>query len=176
MSSDSISRRDFLKATGMAVAGGLAVLATPTSVLSERTFQRYLTLKGLDEHTAMTLVDAAYLMYPHEGLDRVVYVRSIDQLDKKAADNSDLAGKLKDGVKTLDRKSSTDHFLDLEPADQLEVLKKSSSEPFFEAVRGHMVVALYNQRAVWNFFGYEGPAAPYGGYLNNFNDITWLPK
>lgn len=176
MSSEPISRRDFLKASGLALAGGMAVLATPTSVLGDRTFERYLSLKGLDKHTAMTLVDASYLMFPHEGLDQVFYVRAIDQLDHKAAGNSDLAQQLKSGVAALDEKASTERFLDLQPSDQLEVLKKVSSEPFFETVRGHMVVALYNQKEVWNFFGYEGPAAPYGGYLNNFNDITWLPK
>ena len=34
---------------------------------------------------------------------------------------------------------------------------------------------LYNNPAVWRHFGYEGPSAEFGGYINRgFNDIGWL--
>jgi len=39
------------------------------------------------------------------------------------------------------------------------------------------VVALYDDREVWNLLGYEGPSYDKGGYLNRgFDDLDWLPK
>ena len=38
-----------------------------------------------------------------------------------------------------------------------------------------LVVSLYNQKAVWPKFGYEGSSADKGGYINRgFDDIDWL--
>ena len=53
---------------------------------------------------------------------------------------------------------------------------KRAWQPAFQAVRGKTVVSLYNQPAVWEKFGYEGPSYPHGGYiLNGFDDLSWLP-
>ena len=39
------------------------------------------------------------------------------------------------------------------------------------------VVALYNNPLVWRHFGYEGPSAEFGGYIDRgFDDLTWLPR
>jgi hypothetical protein len=35
---------------------------------------------------------------------------------------------------------------------------------------------LYNNPLVWRYFGYEGPSAHLGGYINRgFDDISWIP-
>ena len=49
--------------------------------------------------------------------------------------------------------------------------------PFFGAVRGDIVVSLYNNPLAWRHFGYEGPSFDDGGYLERgFDDIGWLPQ
>ena len=42
-------------------------------------------------------------------------------------------------------------------------------------VRGGLIGGLYNQKAVWPIFGYEGASYEEGGYMDRgFNDINWL--
>ena len=49
--------------------------------------------------------------------------------------------------------------------------------PFFQKVRGDLIVSLYNQKELWPKFGYEGSSAEHGGYIKRgFADIDWLPK
>ena len=38
------------------------------------------------------------------------------------------------------------------------------------------VVALYDDREVWELLGYEGPSFDKGGYVDRgFDDLDWLP-
>ena len=46
--------------------------------------------------------------------------------------------------------------------------------PFFGLVRGHTVVALYNNEVLWSDFGYQGSSWQEGGYLQRgFQDAGW---
>ena len=59
--------------------------------------------------------------------------------------------------------------------DRVHVLQSIEASPFFKKIRGDLVVSLYNQPAVWAKLGYQGPSAPFGGYINRgFNDQTWM--
>ena len=56
----------------------------------------------------------------------------------------------------------------------LEALQRMETGPFFQAVRGHTVVALYNNKNVWPNFGYQGSSAQDGGYrYRGFQDAGW---
>jgi hypothetical protein len=49
------------------------------------------------------------------------------------------------------------------------------SGAFFQKIRGGLVTGLYNQKAVWPLFGYEGESFSQGGYLERgFDDISWI--
>lgn len=50
-------------------------------------------------------------------------------------------------------------------------LKDIETSPFFQAVRGGLVVSLYNQKEVWPIFGYEGESY---SIARGFDDIEWL--
>ncbi len=44
-------------------------------------------------------------------------------------------------------------------------------------MKGDLVTGLYDNKAVWPLFGYEGSSWEKGGYLNRgFNDIDWLDQ
>ena len=65
-------------------------------------------------------------------------------------------------------------FLQLSDGYQTEVLAAMEAEPFFQTVRGHTVVALYNNKVLWNDFGYQGSSWQDGGYLmRGFQDVGW---
>ena len=61
----------------------------------------------------------------------------------------------------------------LEP--RVELLRAIEESVFFQNIRGGLVTGLYNQKAVWPLFGYEGESFSHGGYIERgFDDINWL--
>ena len=50
------------------------------------------------------------------------------------------------------------------------------SREIFEDMRAATVRHLYSNPDVWAHFGYQGPSAHLGGYINRgFDDIPWVP-
>jgi hypothetical protein len=59
--------------------------------------------------------------------------------------------------------------------DRVKILQSVETSGLFQAVRGGLVTGLYNQKAVWPLFGYEGESFSQGGYISRgFDDINWL--
>ena len=172
MSKSGISRRQFLETGGGTVAGGVAASITaslPVTAWAE-------ALKVLEGRTADILLRVCRVMYPHDDLSDDYYAACVEGLDAKAVADETLARRLNDGAAKLDE-SAAGKFLDLPESKQVQALTAIENTAFFQAIRGHMVVALYNDRKVWKHFGYEGPSFPFGGYLERgFDDIDWLPK
>ncbi|RMF88226.1 MAG: hypothetical protein D6736_11065 [Nitrospinota bacterium] len=84
---------------------------------------------------------------------------------------------MRDGVAALDAVYSV-QWLELSDGYKLKALHHLEGTSFFQTVRSFMVgsAGLYNQPLVWRYFGYEGPAWEFGGYLDRgFDDIAWVP-
>ena len=65
----------------------------------------------------------------------------------------------------------------LSDAEATAAVERIADSAFFKLVHSTTVVALYDDREVWNLLGYEGPSYDKGGYLNRgFDDLDWLPK
>jgi hypothetical protein len=134
-----------------------------------------MSLKSLDEHTALTLVGVARELYPHDRLRDAYYAKVVEGLDGKAAENKDLGKTLTDGVASLDAAVGGVKWLELSPGNKLASLASMESTPFFQTVRGECITGIYNNPAVWRVFGYEGPSSDFGGYIDRgFNDLGWL--
>ena len=59
--------------------------------------------------------------------------------------------------------------------DRVDILRGMEDGDFFQTIRGGLVTGLYNQKAVWPLFGYEGESYSKGGYIDRgFNDINWI--
>ncbi len=50
-------------------------------------------------------------------------------------------------------------------ADRVALLEEIEDTPFFQTVRGGLVIGLYNQKDLWPLFGYEGESYSKGGYI-----------
>jgi hypothetical protein len=136
--------------------------------------------KILAPHTMATLVLMARDIYPHDRLGDVYYIAAVTPYDAKAGNDAAFRKLIETGVTDLDnvaRFQSKKAYLDIPwEADRVVVLKRVEKGPFFQKVRGDLVVSLYNQQAVWPKFGYEGSSADKGGYIHRgFNDLDWLP-
>ena len=121
-----------------------------------------------------TLVQMARDIYPHDKVADEYYVAAV-----KGYDTPDTVDKTEAGIEMLNAKASEmghDNYLSIGwEADRVKVLEAIEDSEFFQTVRGGLVTGLYNQKAVWPIFGYEGESYTQGGYINRgFDDISWI--
>ncbi|MEM7685980.1 MAG: hypothetical protein AAF293_14230 [Pseudomonadota bacterium] len=131
-------------------------------------------LAHLQPGTFATLVQMARDVYPHDRLADRYYAIAM-----KAHDTADAKALIEEGVATLNSMAvsgGNPSYLDTGwEADRVALLKQIDGTPFFGAVRGSLVVGLYNQPELWPEFGYEGESYSKGGYIaRGFDDIDWL--
>ncbi len=171
MSKKILDRRTFLRAAGKAAAS-VAVVSGVTTILSSNQAWA-MSLETLGPAEAETLLQMTRQLYPHDALGDVYYAEVVEALDGKAAKDPELAGLIKQGVARLDGALGVP-WLRLSDGTQVEVLDGMEEDPFFQTVRGHTVVALYDNKGVWPHFGYQGSSAEHGGYLfRGFQDAGW---
>jgi hypothetical protein len=136
--------------------------------------------KALTPQAMATLVKMARDIYPHDYIADVFYIKAVMPWDAKAGNDPELRDMLLAGVARLDAAAQDRHgvpYLGVGwEVDRVAILRDMEQSKFFRTIRGDLVVSLYNQPEIWPKFGYEGPSAEHGGYLNRgFNDIDWLP-
>lgn len=166
-----LSRRELLKRGGV---GALLVISGSAVISPEHAWG--LETAALKPETMATLIQMARDIYPHDQVPDKYYaiaVKSHDELAGKDAAHKDLIEK---GIADLDAKAGSGGYRGLGwEEERVAVLKQIEDTPFFQAIRGGLVVGLYNQKEVWPIFGYEGESYSKGGYIaRGFDDIEWL--
>jgi hypothetical protein len=173
-----MKRREFLQKSAIVVAGAAAVVSGVAAVSNadeSNAAQWTAGLKTLNAHEGETLLKVARQIFPHDRLDDSDYIVVVQDLDTEAGTTPDTAKALHDGLANLDAGNAK--FVTLSDDQQLAVLQKNESTPFFQKVHSTELVSLYSSRAVWKKLGYQGPSYPIGGYLHHgFNDLNWLPN
>ncbi|SFJ96292.1 Twin-arginine translocation pathway signal [Celeribacter neptunius] len=159
-----LSRASALGASFVVGAGFIAAAdaawATETQHLSPETFA--------------TLVQMARDIYPHDHVSDEFYVIAV-----KGYDTAEAAADIEAGIAALDgaaRGRGYAGYLGVAwERDRVELLRAIEESVFFQSIRGGLVTGLYNQKALWPLFGYEGESFSHGGYINRgFDDINWL--
>jgi hypothetical protein len=130
--------------------------------------------QALQPRTMATLIQLARDIYPHDRIPDENYAIAV-----KIYDTPELAGDVETGVSGLDTLAQGQGFADYLSTgwerDRVDMLRAIEASPFFQTVRGGLVTGLYNQKAVWPIFGYEGESYSKGGYImRGFDDINWL--
>jgi hypothetical protein len=171
MSKRILNRRAFLKSAG-SVAASVVVLSGATTIMA--TNQAWaMTLEMLAPGEAEVLLRMTRQLYPHDMLGDIYYAEVVEAYDAKAKGDPEIVALVKEGTAQLDQVYGVP-WLKLSPGTQLEALKAVEGGKFFQSVRGHTVVALYNNKNVWPSFGYQGSSIEYGGYLfRGFQDAGW---
>lgn len=129
---------------------------------------------ALKPETFATLVQMARDIYPHDQIADEFYVMAV-----KGYDSADAAPGIEAGIEALNaaaRGKGHASYLDAGwERDRVDILRGMEESAFFQQIRGGLVTGLYNQKAVWPIFGYEGSSYEFGGYIDRgFNDINWL--
>lgn len=131
-------------------------------------------LGHLKPQTFATLVQMARDIYPHDKIGDEFYAIAV-----KGYDTAEAAPSIEAGIADLDavaEGAGFGNYLNVGwERDRVDLLQSMEDTPFFQQIRGGLVTGLYNQKAVWPIFGYEGSSFELGGYIDRgFNDINWL--
>lgn len=129
---------------------------------------------ALKPQTMATLIQMARDIYPHDHIGDQYYAIAV-----KGYDTEEAAPAIEAGIAALDAaaqgKGHADYLSVGWERDRVDILRGMEESPFFQQIRGGLVTGLYNQKAVWPLFGYEGESYSQGGYMDRgFNDINWL--
>ncbi len=165
-----LTRRQLLSratAAGASFVVGSGFLAAPNAAWAIET-------TNLAPETFATLVQMARDIYPHDKVGDEFYVAAV-----KGYDNADAAAGIEAGIAALDAaaqgKGFDSYLATGWERDRVDILRGMEDSAFFQQIRGGLVTGLYNQKAVWPIFGYEGSSFEFGGYIDRgFNDINWL--
>lgn len=166
----SLTRRSLLKrsvAIGAAFAVGSSFVAAGDAAWA-------LEVSHVSPRAMATLIQMARDIYPHDHVADAYYAAAV-----KGYDSEESAQIIEDGVAALDaaaRGKGFDSYLDIGwERDRVDILRNMEDADFFQTIRGGLVTGLYNQKAVWPLFGYEGESYSQGGYIDRgFNDINWI--
>ena len=173
-----VSRRAFLRGSGFA-ALGVGTLSAATLMAPARDALTA-SFKVLGAAAGKTLLVLARDIFPHDRVADRFYLQALEPLEAQAAGDAALRALLGDGVRQLDALAQQRFgkpYAELgAEAERLSLLYTIEHGAFFQKLKGHLVVAFYDNEAVWPLFGYEGSSYEKGGYLNRgFDDIDWLP-
>lgn len=166
----ALTRRALLKQA--TVAGAIAVVGGSFVAAPDAAWA--LGVEHLKPATMATLIQMARDIYPHDHVADEFYANAV-----KDYDTADSATMIEAGIATLDaaaRGKGFSSYLDTRwERDRVDMLRGMENSTFFQTIRGGLVTGLYNQKAVWPLFGYEGESYSKGGYIDRgFNDINWL--
>ncbi len=131
--------------------------------------------RGLSARQHQVLFRLLRVAYPHDRFPDGPYERTATQVEAAAGAADDSLAALAEGLDALDAGAGGD-FTALDEAAATASLEKVDREPFFRQIHATTVVALYDDREVWQLLGYEGSSFEKGGYLERgFDDLDWLP-
>lgn len=166
-----ISRRELLKRGGI---GALLVISGSAVISPENAWG--LETAALKPETMATLIQVARDIYPHDQVPDKYYAIAVKGHDEQAGKDAAHKDLIENGIADLDKKAGAGGYRGLGwEEERVALLREIEKSLFFQAVRGGLVVSLYNQKEVWPIFGYEGESYSKGGYIaRGFGDIEWL--
>ncbi len=133
-----------------------------------------LEVEHLKPETMATLIQMARDIYPHDQVADEFYAVAV-----KGYDSAEAAPGIEAGIAALNEAARGIGYANYTDVgwerDRVDLLRSMESSAFFQQIRGGLVTGLYNQKAVWPIFGYEGESYSEGGYIDRgFDDINWL--
>ena len=166
-----LSRRELLKRGG---AGAILVISGTAIISPQHAWG--LETTALKPETMATLIQVARDIYPHDHVADRFYAIAVKGHDEQAAKDAKHKEMIETGIADLDSRAGEGGYTSLGwEEERVKLLQQVETTPFFQAVRGGLVVGLYNQKDLWPLFGYEGESYSKGGYIERgFNDIEWL--
>lgn len=173
MENKGLNRRQFLCNSGKALATVVVASSGAVSLVFPGTAWS-LSVTVLNEHESNTLLKMTRQIYPHDTVDDKFYAVVVKMFDSDASADENTAKQIKDGITKLDNLAQG-KWIALSEDKQNTILKKIETSAFFQQIRSKCITAIYDNKDLWQQFGYEGSSAEQGGYINRgFDDLDWL--
>ena len=165
-----LTRRQLL--TGSAKLGAAFIVGS--GFVANPNISWAIEVKHLKPETMATLIQMARDIYPHDQVGDEFYAAAV-----KGYDSAENKENVEAGIAALNAaavaKGHPDYITASWERDRVDILRSMENSPFFQTIRGGLVTGLYNQKAVWPIFGYEGESYSKGGYIERgFDDINWI--
>ena len=166
----TLTRRSLIKKS--VVLG--AAFAVGSSWVAANDAAWALEVTSISPASMATLIQMARDIYPHDQVADEYYAAAV-----KGYDTKDSAAMIESGIAALNAaaqgKGHASYLAIGWERDRVDILRGMEDSRFFQTIRGGLVTGLYNQKAVWPLFGYEGESFSKGGYIDRgFDDIQWL--
>ena len=176
-SQETLSRRVFLKTSGLGAIGITMIPIASLMAIPTSSYAQNSTAPSAD--VGKTLLKMARDIFPHDRIPDEPYVAVVAPYLADGFSNQKRKLLVTNGVSNLDaaamkRFGKTYAEIPAE-GDRVSLLVEIEQTEFFQKVRGDLKSQLYNNKAVWPLFGYQGSSWEKGGYLQRgFDDIDWL--
>ncbi|WP_295557810.1 hypothetical protein [uncultured Hyphomicrobium sp.] len=163
------TRRRLLKSM-MLVTAALALPALPPDAFAA----------PLSADQKTTLLRVARDIYPHDSLlDDAPYQAVIDAILVEAESSPTVADLLSKGVEDLEQRAQHIYKVNYtaisKPEEREGVLRSIELTDFFQKIKGGLLMGLYNNKALWPKFGYDGSSWETGGFIDKgFDKIDWF--
>lgn len=160
----SLDRRQFLVSFIIATAGALSARSFPAAAEPADT-----------SPTSTDWQSVLETMFPHDNVDRSLYGVPADALVGAAEKDAGTRQLLEAGWRSLSQAAGGDWSSATGEA-RSRAIATIVGTPFFVLLRQTTVFTFYGNPKVWEVFGYEGDAWPFGGYLGKeLVTVDWLP-
>ena len=176
MDRTGLTRRALL---GRAIASGaLAVIGTGFIAAKDAAWALEVTHITADEMAA--LLQMARDIYPHDDfLPDTPYVAAVDKILKQADGDDEEKTLVTTGLADLEARAQktfgSAYAAIADPFKREALLRTIQMGGFFQKFRGELLMGIYDNKALWPKFGYEGSSWEKGGYIGRgFDDIDWL--
>jgi hypothetical protein len=172
-----VTRRGFLQSASMGAAAVATVSVSSIALSPSNAIAQSLPDLGKDIGT--TLVKMARDIFPHDKIPDKFYIQAIETYNTGVKTDPELKKLLTEGVASLNAAAQKVHkvsYVEVKTEqERVQILKSIEPSPFFQKIKGGLVTGLYNNKAIWPLFGYEGSSWEKGGYVNRgFDDLNWL--
>ncbi len=161
--------------------GTTAAVALAAGVMTTAFGRRALAAAGFSDDQKLTLLRVARDIYPHETLlDNAPYQAVIDAIVAEAGKDAKVADLVNAGLADLEKRANgtykSNYVAVKDPLQREGILRQIELTDFFQKIRGGLLFGLYNNKALYPKFGYDGSSWEKGGFVNDpsFGKVDWL--
>lgn len=171
----------FTTPTRRQLLGTTAFIALTAGLLTSPVNRFAVQAATFDDAQKLMLLRIARDIYPHETLlDNAPYQAVIDATLAEAGKDEKVATLLSDGLADLNKRAQAVYKLNYvdvkEPMKREGLLRQIELSDFFQKIRGGLLFGLYNNKALYPKFGYDGSSWEKGGFINDpsFGKVDWF--
>lgn len=171
----------FKTPTRRQLLGTTAFVALTAGLLTSPVNRFAVQAATFDDSQKLMLLRIARDVYPHETLlDNGPYQAVIDSIVGEADKDEKVAKLVGDGLADVNARAQNVYkvnYVDIkEPMKREGILRQIELTDFFQKIRGGLLFGLYNNKALYPKFGYDGSSWEKGGFINDpsFGKVDWF--